>query len=204
MAVVCPVCGDNLEEAATPCTSCSNIGAAAEGPPSPATHLSSPMFETDPPQRGIGGWLILVALGLVLVPFMLLHAMWEDVGSLMSANRALVDLRIPGLSALIVFVLFVNSILLLGLVALIVPFFREQRRFPRLYQLWLGFSLVARLAEYTLSYRIGAQSGWEGAPQVIEDLHAKLGAAAWQAALAAIVWIAYFETSRRVKATFVN
>ncbi|MGB6871428.1 MAG: DUF2569 family protein [Acidobacteriaceae bacterium] len=170
----------------------------------PPLHLSTPMFDSDPHVRGIGGWLVLILLGLVAGPFILGRDIWTDYRSLTGPGHLFIGLRFPGLPSLIGFELFANLFLVLGLPLLIIFFFREDHRFPRMYQLWLGISLAARMAEYTLSLRVGAQAGWEGASQVIANLHGKLVVNVLQGLLAAVVWISYLQVSRRVRATFIN
>lgn len=60
------------------------------------------------------------------------------------------------------------------------------------------------MAEYTLSLRVGDHAQWEGAQAVVAHLHANLAIGVLQSLIAAVVWIAYFQVSRRVQATFVN
>ena len=204
MSALCPVCQRPLPEDSNLCGHCActiDSSASAEAQP---LDLSTPMFDSDPDVHGIGGWLILVLIGLIVSPFVLLHAIWLDLRPLTGTNLALIGIRLPGLPALITFELFANLVLFAGLIVLLVFFFRESRRFPRLFQLWLGLSLAARLAEYTLSLQIGTHSDWEGASQLMSNMHAKLAVNALQGLIAAILWISYFQVSRRVKATFVR
>ncbi len=199
MAATCPVCQKLQREDATQCEYCSAVL-----PGRAPLHLSTPMFDTDPHLSGIGGWLVLVAIGLIVGPLLLLRAIWTDIRALTGPNHEFIGIRLPGLPTLIVFELCASIALLTGLVILLVLFFRESRRFPRLYELWLGVSLAAKLAQYTISLYVSNQAAWEGAQQIVADLHSKVAIGAGQALVAAIVWIAYFETSQRVKATFVR
>lgn len=177
-------------------------------PDSPASadalNLASPMFNVHPSPYGIGGWLVLVAIGLVVSPLMLIRYLWLDFHSLRFPTRVLIGLRVPGLPTLVAFEFVTNAMLLVGLGFLIILFFRERRLFPRTFQLWMGSALIAKIAELTLSFHLGTGSTWQGASQVVADLHAKLGLSTLQALVSAIVWISYFELSERVKATFVH
>jgi Protein of unknown function (DUF2569) len=203
MASCCPACQRPLAEGSAHCDYCPGTSYAADSAP-PVLDLSTPMFDSDPDVRGIGGWLVLVLLALIASPIITSQSIWTDFNALTGPNHLFIGLRLPGLPALIGFELFANLILLAGLLLLNIFFFREDHRFPRFYQLWLGISLAARMAEYTLSMRVGAHADWEGAQQVIANLHGKLAINALEGLLAAIIWISYLQVSRRVRATFVN
>jgi len=167
-------------------------------------NLASPMFNIHPNPEGIGGWLVLVAVGLVVTPFLLIRYLVLDYHSLKFPTRAFIGLRVPGLPTLIGLEFFDNAVLLAGLAFLIVLFFREKRQFPRIYQFWMAFALVSKIVELTLSFHLGAGSSWEGTANVVANLHSKLGFGVFESLIAAIVWISYFEVSERVKATFVH
>jgi hypothetical protein len=169
-----------------------------------ALNLASPMFNIHPSPQGMGGWLVLVAIGLVVTPFLLIRYLVLDFHSLRLPARVLIGLRVPGLPTLIGLEFFDNAVLLAGLALLIVLFFREKRQFPRIYQIWLAFALVGKIVELTLSFHLGAGSSWEGTANVVANLHSKLGLGVLQSAIVAIVWICYFEVSERVKATFIH
>ena len=186
-----------------PCEYCAQTPVVAPPSLEPAAP-STPIFDLEPHLSGIGGWLILVLVGMIIAPVVLLAAAWTDFHTLTGPNHALVSARMPGLMLLVGFELFANVTLFLGLAFLLFFFFREDRRFPRVYQLWLALSFAEKLAEYTLSFRIGDGSSWQGAQQLAAGIQSKLGVSVLQAVIAAVLWIWYFEVSRRVKATFVH
>lgn len=151
--------------------------------------------------RGIGGWLILPALGLALRPFVLLYGLagtanayfnarvWENLG-----NSALTSYR-PGFVPLLVFELSANTSLFALSVITAVFFFRAKRQAPRLViALLLGF--VGVLAIDDLGNRLIGNVATEKSIGEVADLI--------RAAIGAAVWVPYFIVSRRVKATFVN
>lgn len=178
-----------------------NQGSAASAD---AQNLVSPMFNVQPSPYGIGGWLVIVTIGLIISPFLMLGHLWTDFHSLASPDRVLAERAVPGLTTLVALEFFANALLFAAWVPVVVLFFREHRFFPRTYQLWLGGILVARFAEYTLSFRLGTGVIGEGAATVVQHLHSKLGLGVLQALFAAAIWISYIELSARVKATFVN
>ena len=177
----------------------------AAGPASRDTlNLASPMFNVHPSPYGIGGWLVMVAIGLIISPFLMLGHLWADFHSLASPDRLLAERLVPGLTTLVAFEFFANALLLAAWAPVVVLFFRERRLFPRTYQLWLGGIFVARFAEYTLSFRLGTGAIANAASSVVEHLHSKLGLNVLQALVAAAIWISYIAVSERVKATFVH
>jgi hypothetical protein len=176
----------------------------ADGQASGALNLASPMFNVHPSPQGIGGWLVIVAIGLVISPFLTLGYMWTDFHSLTSADRVLAEQLVPGLTTLVGFEFFGNAFLFAAWLPVFVLFLRQRRLFPRTYQLWLGAILVARAAEYTLSFRLGTGATGEGAATLVQNLHSKLGLGVLKALVAAAIWISYVGVSERVKATFVN
>jgi Protein of unknown function (DUF2569) len=209
MPTLCPACGKELEGDLAVCGCRSEALAPAEAtapaPSSvPAPNLGIPTFTVDHGLEGIGGWLILVGIGLVVDPFLLLFAASTDVRILAGPNHALIGPRLPGVVPLLSLEFFANAVLFAGTIVLAVLFFREKRRFPHLYQFWLGFSFVAKLAEYTFALHLVPQADWPEAGTVVQNMQSKLAFDTLRAAIAAIVWIAYFQYSRRVKATFVR
>lgn len=202
MAAICPTCQTVSSESADRCERCSSLIPGDPGPE--RLDLSTPMFDTDPHRQGIGGWLVLVAIGLIIGPALLANLAWRDFQTLTGPDHALLGLRLPGFPALLGFELVRNLALLGASLVLPVLFFKEKKIFPRLYQIWLAFSLAAALAEYTLSFSLSNSGSWEGAKVVIQNLHSKLAVNAAEYALSAVIWIAYFQVSQRVKATFVK
>jgi hypothetical protein len=211
MPTLCPACGKELEGDSAVCGCRSEALAPAEASasapaasPAPNLNLGIPTFTVDHGLEGIRGWLILVAIGLIVNPFLLLLAASTDIRILGGPNHAVINARLPGVMPLISLELFANAVLFAGTIVLAVLFFRENRRFPRLYQFWLGFSFVAKLAEYTFALQLAPQADWPEAGTVIQSTQSKLAFDTLRAAIAAMVWIAYFQVSRRAKATFVR
>jgi hypothetical protein len=203
MAAVCSECGRELREDGI----CGH--GAAEGGAAEATMLhagqvfSSPMFDLSERPEGIGGWLILVALGLLVGPLFLLSAIVKDAVFLTSPRRALVGQLIPGLPALVGLEMLSSLALLAGSVVLLVLFFGKKRVFPRAYQVFLLFSVAVGLAQYTMCPRSSGASS-EAVLAIVQRLHATITFAAVESVVVAVVWISYFAVSERVKATFVR
>jgi hypothetical protein len=154
----------------------------------------------DPSLQGIGGWLLLPALGIVVQPLRIL----KDVAELVPAYAAdnWMQLTTVGQTAyhalwgpVLLFELAANLGLLVFSVLLMILFFQRRSSVPRVFLAFQGGALVVGVLDQMAAGLIPAiehaasGSGWA---QVIRQ------------ALALAIWGSYFMTSRRVKATFVK
>jgi len=155
----------------------------------------------DTSPRGIGGWLILVVIGLVLTPFrvgyFLLTTHWP-----IFRDGAWPILTTPGTEAyhplwgpLIVFEIVGN----LGCIALAVIglwlLLRKSRHAPRAVTGLLAWAALFGVIDYFAGDLIPAVAA-EPDPNDLGQLARTLVSAA--------IWIPYFRLSRRVKATFTE
>lgn len=152
-------------------------------------------------KSGIGGWLILPMIGLFLTPLKLgyllvtvylqlfLSGSWSVVTTV--GTEAYHPLWAP----LILFEIFVNTVLISWAVALLILLFTKSPHFPRWIILYFIASLVfvsLDMAWCSLIPAIAAQND----PTAMKELFRSL--------FAALVWIPYFIKSERVKNTFTN
>jgi len=136
--------------------------------------------------EGIGGWLILPAIGLVLGSII-------GVLALLYSLTLFSDVKAAGYGGIYALELFV----LAGIVALTIyvaiPFFRKRRDAPSkmilLLAVGVGGSLFLLVVELGASAEVFAE---ETAKQLLRDI------------VSAVIWIPYFRISKRVRATFVN
>jgi Protein of unknown function (DUF2569) len=151
--------------------------------------------------KGIGGWLILPLLGLILSPLRLIYMIYEDMWPIFSSDYW-EDLTSPDSASyhplwtsVLIFEVAGNlTIFLLGLAALLY-FLKKSRKAPRLVILWLFLGLAFVAADsYFRGYIPGATEQYEAIPS--SEL--------WRAGITAAIWIPYFLASKRVRATFVN
>jgi hypothetical protein len=159
-------------------------------------------LKTDLEPAGIGGWLILPAVGLVISPI------WQGIGIvrdiLPALNPAVLrtlsdptsDQYSPMWVPTMVFeaatsvLIFIFTLWLAYLF-----FFRQSARVPRLFIVWLASQVVIRIVDQLLVNRLplaAEQSGSAG----ISDLGRSITNAA--------IWIPYFIRSTRVKNTFID
>ncbi|WP_439484258.1 DUF3857 domain-containing protein [Cyclobacterium plantarum] len=133
--------------------------------------------------KGIGGWLILPAIGLTITPFRITYD-FTTVGYL---NKALwSNAAAMNLTEAVAFELVYNTCFLVFSILLIVLFYSRRTSIPRLMTIFYATNLVAILTETALTYE-----------SVNLDYQLLV-----QATVAAIIWIPYFNISETVKSTF--
>ena len=156
--------------------------------------FSEPFLHTDSHLEGLGGWLILVGLGLVISPLVILGTTVSDNVPLLtnSDSRAFLESH-PALEGLIVFEVVTNVIFVVILGALNILFFTRKRSFPTYMILYLAFQVIL-LSGDALAVRA-----------VMPSVHTPASySAITRSFLGAAMWIPYLLLSRRVKATFVH
>lgn len=150
--------------------------------------------------RGIGGWLILVAIGLCLQPLLLLKALYDNVGIFRADTwRGLTTPGSPPYHPLwapfLIAEAGANVVLLAGVGVLLYLFFTKGRRFPRLAIIYMAVSLVAVVGDFAVANAIPAARA-----QLTASEYGQVG----RSVIGAAIWIPYFLRSRRVAATFVH
>jgi len=151
--------------------------------------------------EGIGGWLVLPLLGLIISPFRVSFSLYRDIWPVFSGGhwQALTtstsEAYHPLWAPLLVLELVGNvAIVIVGLVALWL-FLRKSRLAPRWVISWLGLIFALTVTDFVLANRIPIVAA-EKDPEAIKELA--------RSVIAAAIWIPYFLVSKRVKATFVN
>jgi hypothetical protein len=143
--------------------------------------------------NGIGGWLILPAIGLVVSPFMSLHGIITDTLLLTSSTYTSLSANHPSLTSLLIFEIIMNAAICAAVICLNFLFFMKKRLVPRCI-----ITLYAALCVLMLADHLAATAVFPSA-----DLSAGLITVV-RAFIVAAIWIPYFLNSRRVEATFVN
>ncbi|MEM7249168.1 MAG: DUF3857 domain-containing protein [Acidobacteriota bacterium] len=148
--------------------------------------------------RPIGGWLLLVAFGLVVS---LPRLIWDIVEAVPSYSLGTwTSVTIPGAEAhhphfapVLLFEAFVNCFLLLGHLLLMVTFFRKMRVLPRLY---IGYRLLGLVF---VGVNLLVSSDLPGVETGPKEKALYLGQVFFS-----LLWCLYFRISERVKETFVH
>ncbi|HJW11212.1 MAG TPA: DUF3857 domain-containing protein [Albitalea sp.] len=172
------------------------------------TALAAKLYRYDPPPaagvpdpalRGIAGWLLLPALGVLLSPLRLAGTIAQVLPSYGAAHWA--NLTTVGSASyhplwapLLLFELAINLGLIVFSLLLLVLFFQKRRSVPRVF---IGFVAAVFVAE-ALDLAASASVPAVGGPDAKDwDELVRSG-------LSLAIWGSYFSVSRRVKATFVH
>lgn len=157
----------------------------------------NPPASPKPELTGIGGWLILPMLGIVLSVIILPFAIygqniqvieyWDELTNSQS------DTFIPLFKELIYFELLGNAILYTLLLFLCYVFFTKKKLAIKIYIFFQLFALVLTISDIILA---GTLLDLEVEASDIRDI--------FRALIGCAIWIPYFLVSKRVKNTFVN
>ncbi len=157
--------------------------------------------EPEPRYRNLGGWLRLVALGILLFPLLKLATTAEDLlpAFTIEAWSALTKPGSPAYHPLnarvLLFELIGNSLILVFSLFVAGNFFLKSRLLPRIMVVFLLCTLLFYVADYFVSGLLPAIAA-ERPTESLIDLAA--------AFLICAVLVPYFLFSKRVKGTFVR
>ena len=148
--------------------------------------------ETEP--KGIGGWLVLVLIGLIITPIRLLISMITEFTPLLEQiknNPILADLK-----QLVMAEIVVNMIFLIYAFVLIILMLKKSKLFPRMIIIFYISNLVFVLADAIII----SNHPVLGPITNITDSFMEI----FKSVAANAIWVPYFIISRRVKNTFVE
>ena len=157
-----------------------------------------PPIDTPARLTGIGGWLILLAIGHVVRPISYIKTGFGVVSTMLGTNswRSLTDpiesSYHPWWAPTLLFELFFNIACLVFCALLIALFFTKRAAWPRCFAIFLIVTVLGSLLDTLLVDRIPAAA--ETISVSIRNIVAM--------AVAAAIWIPYVYLSKRVKATF--
>lgn len=182
------------------------IATAETSSPSDAAELSPsrpapPILAANPELQGLGGWLILICIGLCLAPFIRSATLYHGWHGYFSQQVWQVVAMPQGekyhpLYAPLLMLELLGNIFLLGLNLLaLVLFFGKRRAFPNVF---IALALCNAL------FLILDNAGCALIPYLKSGDAGKAHTNAMRAVTYAIIWSLYMVKSRRVKATFVN
>ncbi len=151
--------------------------------------------------KGLGGWLILVGIGVVLGPIRslletvpLFYSLFAD-GTFSLLTDPDSNAYIPFIGAYIIGEVISNSIIILASLYLIYLFFSKHYLFPKFY---IGV-VVATLAVIFIDAWIGTLF-FPNEPLMNEEVAREF----IRTLVVAMIWIPYMLVSKRVKLTFVE
>lgn len=151
-------------------------------------------------KEGLGGWLILIGLGLVLTPFLLLGQLnlYKEIfsnGTWEALTLRSSDLYHPLFGVFMCFELLGNCVFLIAYICLAFLFFKKKRIFPRL---WI-ITALSNLAFILIDGLFG-KVVFPNDPMFDQET---LGEVVKQA-ISCAIWIPYMFKSVRVRNTFVR
>lgn len=149
----------------------------------------------------IGGWLVLVAIGLIASPFRLGYSLLVELLPALDAETwgYLTDPSSPVYHVLwkplIILELVGNALFLIFAVVLLYYFFSRKKELPRLIIIFYAANLLFILLDFYLASQI---------PMVAEidnnDTYREIG----RSVVSCAIWTPYFLLSERVKGTFIK
>ena len=151
--------------------------------------------------EGIGGWLILVAIGIVITPFRTIIAMIETYPDIF-LNGAWELLTTQGSEVynplwgpIIIGEILINSVMILAWLYMAYLFFSKKSSFPKWYIGLAIFSLLFILADaFTVKLVLPNEPAFD--PDTIKEVMRSL--------IMVVIWIPYMLLSERVKVTFIK
>ena len=150
---------------------------------------------------GLGGWLILPAIGLLFAPLRILGYLFGDIIPIFQ-DGAWEVLTTPGSemyhalwAPLIIFETVGNLFFVGFTLVLLVLFFTKSHRFPKLMIAYLVLNLVFVVADTVLAEFIPFIAG-EHDPETYKEIA--------RGVFGVVIWVPYFLVSKRVKNTFVK
>jgi len=177
----CPACGNPTQQAAQPQTS------SQYTPPAPQVIQGQPVYAAQQPIQGLGGWLILVAIFLIL-------SVLGSVDNLVSLDQAVA----VGFGGPMFMISHILTLALSGLALYF--FFTKSRHFPPFF---IFFNLAGFVLIFLALSNIKTNSIISDLGGMSADNFVMLLGILCQGITAAI-FIPYTLMSKRVKNTFVN
>jgi hypothetical protein len=181
-----------LDEGSQVCPHCGSAVAAHPGVAETGA-TEAPAFKHFDDLKGIGGWLILPAVVLAISPFARLFRITFNIQALIVRERLGVFANHPSLNDLFIYEVVIDAAFIAALICLNILFYTKKRLLPKcmiaFYAAQCFFALADHMATTAILPSTHPSSGLFGVIEVF---------------IVAAVWIPYFHSSIRVKATFVN
>ena len=141
--------------------------------------------------KGIGGWLVIIAIGVFVNPISILFTLLKYYIIPLFHKGILISLiKNMHLFMLISFEVFINLILFAFSIFILIMFIKKSKNFPILFVIYSASKVVFNIMDTVLS--IGDGQTQPNFPYITGI------------AIGSIIWSLYMLKSRRVKNTFVN
>jgi ACR3 family arsenite efflux pump ArsB len=146
---------------------------------------------------GLGGWLILPMLGLLITPLagMVLIATYPDMSDVWQYLTL-------GQSAFVIAEIAMNAVVLLvAPIALLAFMFKRWEIFPGWYMIWAAAVPIMHFADALMSYAVFPEAYTDGTTAVFDKETTR---GILRSIFSAAIWIPYMMRSERVANTFVR
>lgn len=177
MSLICPKCGTENKNDAAFCSSCGEV-----------LDKERDFKKYD----SIGGWLILLAIGLVFLPLRIISEI-ANVNKVLE-NRELLS-AFPKLETYLHNSTIVNYLLLAFSIYILYVFFKKQALFPKLFIGYLVLGIVTTVVDASIASSIFGKE-IDISVDILKEIFTSI--------LGAAIWIPYMLMSKRVKGTFIQ
>ncbi len=151
--------------------------------------------------KGIGGWLMLIGIGIILAPIKLayfVYTIYRDIfanGTWSLLTNVESAYYLPNFGVMLTVESLINILLLVLSIFLIYLFFTHHKNFPKWFIGLSLFSLVFLIVDtYAVSFIFPGEQGFDSA--TMKEIALSIGRAG--------IWIPYMLVSKRVKLTFIK
>lgn len=150
--------------------------------------------------KGLGGWLIIVCLGLIYNLVTSVMAVYSN-GEMFLDGTVENMSQVQGYAAALGFELFSFIILTILISYLLFLFFKKKKDFPRFFIYYVIFIVVYGIIDLIL---INSLSFPDSIRQAMQDVISETSVAVGKSFVFALIWGFYMKKSERVKLTFVE
>ena len=152
--------------------------------------------------KGLGGWLILVIIGLFSMVAMEVYYFFESIALFKDDTiRAFIDYS-GALGNLFKIEMVVGILFLIFAIYLILLFFQKSKKFPKYYIILLVASVIWPILEYIIWFSLPVDSN--EFRQIINETLSEEVPEIGRGIITMFVWGLYMIKSKRVKATFIE
>jgi hypothetical protein len=157
--------------------------------------------------KGLGGWLILVIIGLFLALIFQVYGVVFSInlftgGMVEFLSNPASEIYIPGYAGALKFEIVLEILFVIYAAYLISLFFKKSRKFPKYYVTFLIVSVVYIVLDYLIVSSLNVSSS--EMKKVIDEILSKQATEIGRTVISAIIWGLYITKSKRVRATFVE
>jgi hypothetical protein len=153
-----------------------------------------------PELTGLGGWLVLPAIGIVIRPIIALFGVFGCLAFLGAAETIIATIGLRSyqqLKPIVAFELLSNLAMVGFCIYVAMQFFRKKSNAPKLYMIMLFAQVIMVTIDAMLMSFLYTPTGQTTGPN-------SEASSLFVAFISAAIWTSYFTKSVRVKNTFVN